>query len=149
MVCSIFTADLHITFWFSTQGRNYDGHILDMFEFGVENFQSLASFHGASKGLGSKPLINFIGDQWDLDSTYSNIQSILLDLFRGDKPEKLSTQGLDHVISFSIVDNKIYVRAYTTTFAKEDSKVSYSFVFDLASYFCSTNQYIANHRATA
>jgi hypothetical protein len=79
----------------------------------------------------------FIGEQWESDSTYGRVQSLLLDMFRGDKIEMISLkvhtphaqharhrdlsftvtsflplafvdgQGMDHVLVFTAVDGKV------------------------------------------
>jgi ribosome production factor 2 len=108
--------------------RLYDGHILDMFEFGVDECESIQRVSSATadhrtKGFGSKPLMIFVGDQWESDSTYVRIQNLLLDLFRGTKVDKISLKGLDHVLACTVVDGHIYVRAYSMRFKKSGSKV--------------------------
>lgn len=105
-------------------GRMYDGHLLDMVEFGIDAKASITDFVSKKKGLGSKPVMVFLGDQWDRDSSFKGIQNILLDFFRGDRPEKISVKGIDHIISCSVVDGKIFIRAYSVTFTKSDSKVA-------------------------
>ena len=32
----------------------------------------------------------FVGEQWESDATYVRVQSLLLDMFRGDKIEMIS-----------------------------------------------------------
>jgi ribosome production factor 2 len=105
------------------QGRFFDGHILDMVEFGIENKKSLLDFQGDKKGMGSKPLLLFMGDQWENDNLYKSIQNIFIDFFRGDKATKISLKGVDHAIGFSVVDGKIHLRAYSIGYQKSDSKV--------------------------
>jgi Brix domain len=105
-------------------GRNFDGHVLDLFEFGLSDFRGLTEFVGAKKGTGSKPLVIFQGDQWDADATYARAKNLLLDFFRGDSVEKISLKGLDHVLSFTVVDNVIFARPYMVGFLKSGSKVS-------------------------
>jgi len=105
-------------------GRLYDGHLLDMVEFGVDTYLSIDSIKGGSKKLmGSKPMFVFQGDLWDVDSTYMRIQNLLLDFFRGDKISKVSLKGLDHVISCSVIDSKIYLRTYSILLKKSGTKV--------------------------
>lgn len=104
-------------------GRMFDGHLLDMYEFGVENFQSLQSFPGFKKALGAKPMMTFIGDLWGSDSRYGKIQNILLDLFRADRIDKISLKGIDHVISCVAADDKILLRVYGVTFKKSGTKI--------------------------
>lgn len=104
-------------------GRLFDGHLLDMYEFGVDNFQCLQMFPGFKKSVGAKPLMIFLGDQWDVDSSYIKVQNILLDTFRADKIDKISLKGMDHVISCAVADGKIMLRFYGVTFKKSGSKI--------------------------
>jgi len=104
-------------------GRLFDGHLLDMFEFGVEGFNALQSFAGFKKTVGAKPLMTFVGDVWSVDSTYMKIQNLLLDVFRADKVDKISLKGMDHVISCAAVDGKIMLRVYGITFKKSGTKI--------------------------
>lgn len=105
------------------QGRLYDGHILDMVEFGVDEKVSIEDIEGAKKGIGSKPMMVFVGDQWENDSLFKKIQNILLDFFKGDKADKISMKGVDHLLACSVVDSKIYVRGYVLTYSKSNSRV--------------------------
>lgn len=89
-----------------------------MYEFGISNYESIHSIHGNKKAFGSKPLMLFLGDQWQVDSTYMKIQNVLLDLFRGFKADKIALQGVDHVISCALVDGVISVRAYYLNYKK-------------------------------
>ena len=106
-----------------TLGRLYDGHILDIYEFGIESHKSIESFKNAAKGIGTKPIMLFVGDQWQNDALYTNIQNMLLDMFRGDKAEKISMRGIDHAISCTCIDGKIHIRGYYLKFAKTEGKV--------------------------
>ena len=106
-------------------GRSYDGHVLDMFEFGVDsnNYKSIASFVGMKKAVGSKPLMAFIGSQWKNDSLYQRISSFFMDFFRGVKFEMLSLQGIDNILFFHVIDGKIYMRCFGVAFKKSGTKV--------------------------
>ena len=95
-----------------------------MIEFGVDSLRTIETFTGSKKAVGSKPLFVFNGSQWESDSLYARIQNLLLDFFRGTKLDKLSLQGIDHVICCSIADGKIYMRVYTVLFRKSGTKVS-------------------------
>jgi ribosome production factor 2 len=48
-------------------GRCFDHHILDMMEFGVDNYVPMSAFKGVSATLGSKPCFSFNGDLFDTD----------------------------------------------------------------------------------
>jgi ribosome production factor 2 len=104
-------------------GRMYDGHLLDMYEFGVSQFSALTEFSGAKKRIGSKPVLVLNGDQWQTDAIYRRIGNLLMDLFRADKSDKISLKGMDHVISCSVADGKIYIRGYIMGFYKSGTKV--------------------------
>jgi len=80
-------------------GRTFDGHLLDMYEFGIKDYQGIHDFTGTKKRIGSKPVMVFLGDQWESDSQYQRISNLLLDFFRADKCEKISLKGMDHTIS--------------------------------------------------
>lgn len=104
-------------------GRTYDGSILDLAEFGVDNIVSINSIASFKKTTGSKPLLVFQGDQWESDSIYTRIQNLFTDFFRGDKVAKISLMGLDHVISFTVVDGVIYMRSCLVRLKKSGSNV--------------------------
>lgn len=105
-------------------GRMYDGHLLDMIEFGVESFSSISEFEGFKKLTGSKPMIVFLGDLWKSDPTFVKARNLLNDLFRGDRPDRVSLKGLDHVLSFTCQEGgAINVRTYTSRFLKSGEKV--------------------------
>lgn len=97
-----------------------------MVEFGVDEHVPIDSLQGSKKAVGSKPLILFLGDQWESDTLYTRIQNILLDFFRGDKIDMISLKGVDHVISCTSVDGKILIRTYSVGFRKSGTKVTES-----------------------
>jgi ribosome production factor 2 len=94
-----------------------------MAEFGISNFIGINDVDGYKKGIGSKPLLLFHGEQWESDATYSKLQNLFVDLFRGDCPDKVALKGIDHVLSFNIIDGVISFRAYTVSMKKSGTKV--------------------------
>lgn len=109
-------------------GRLFDGHVLDMFEFGVnsDTFAAAGSSSMAahSKAMGSKPIFVFLGEQWDADSTYTRLQNMLVDFFRAERLDKISLKGLDHVLGWAVLeDGRICCRAYTVSFERSGSRV--------------------------
>lgn len=104
-------------------GRLFDGHLLDMFEFGVDSFTAIEEFPGPKKMFGSKPLMIFQGDQWDLDSQFIRLQNFLLDFFRSDKIDKISLKGVDHVLVCTVSDSKVFIRGYSVSFKKSGTKI--------------------------
>jgi ribosome production factor 2 len=106
-----------------SQGRTFDGHVMDMIEFGVDDYTALTELRGPKKAVGSKPLFVFNGSQWESDTLYTRIQNLLLDFFRGAKLEMMSLQGIDHVIVCTVIDGKIYLRVHSISFRKSGSRV--------------------------
>lgn len=118
-------------------GRTFDGHILDMIEFGVTNFQSLESFRreqkdvgeegekekSKSKRMGTKPCMLFMGDQWDFEEPYHRLQNLFIDFFRGKKVTKYCLAALDYVMAFVIENGKISVRHFLITLKKSGTKI--------------------------
>jgi len=94
-------------------GRTFDNALLDVVEFGVNNYKSLQSYKGAlKKRVGSKPMFLFTGDKWENDETHKKLHNLFLDFFRGDPVNSLSLAGLDHVITVTAMDDKLYLRTY-------------------------------------
>jgi ribosome production factor 2 len=102
-------------------GRVYEGQLLDMYEFGIEQLQSLSSFAGDKKSVGAKPMMVFLGSQWEFDVNYQRLQNLFLDVFRGFKPDKISLHGVDHVISCAIHEDKIYIRPYFVNYQRSSA----------------------------
>ena len=115
-----------------------------MVEFGVEDKKSLLDFIGEKKGMGSKPLLLFVGDQWENDNLYKSIQNIFIDFFRGDKANKISLKGVDHAIGFTVMDGRIHLRAYNLGYQKSDSKV-YIITITAMYYYTILYSYILNY----
>ncbi|KAH8049184.1 hypothetical protein JL722_11977 [Aureococcus anophagefferens] len=79
-------------------GRTHDGHLLDMFEFGVVE---AGGGHGYAKLVGSKPLLSFVGEWDDCDET-KRCKNFLCDLLRGADVDDVNLAGLDHVLAVGI-----------------------------------------------
>ena len=93
-----------------------------MMEFGVEDYVPMAKFK--NKFLpGGKPCFIFEGAEFSQEEPYQTVQSIFLDLFRGEAVDRINLAGLDRVCVLSIVDKKIYVRHYTTQYLQSGSKM--------------------------
>lgn len=87
-------------------GRTFDRRILDMVELGVLQYRSLTDFGGLpKKRLGSKPMLQFVGDQWSSDINLKRLQNLLIDFYRGDPVESLILSGLDHVMVFTAAES--------------------------------------------
>jgi len=87
-------------------GRTFDRRILDMVELGVLQYRSLTDFGGLpKKRLGSKPMMQFVGDLWSSDINLKRLQNLLIDFYRGDPVESLILSGLDHVMVFTAAES--------------------------------------------
>lgn len=88
-------------------GRMFNGALLDMQEFGVEDVKTMQSFPASNKqesAIGGKPLMVFQGAAFETDERLKRAKSLLLDFFSGPKPEKVLLRGLEQVIVCSTLD---------------------------------------------
>jgi len=92
-------------------GRVFDGHILDMVEFGVEKYKEMDDFP-ARITLGLKPLLVFAGEPFETEFDMIRIKNLLTDFFRGPRPSKIRVKGIEHVILITAHDGKIFIRPY-------------------------------------
>ncbi|KAH8021477.1 hypothetical protein HPB51_015873 [Rhipicephalus microplus] len=103
-------------------GRTYDGHLLDMFELGMEDFKALEDFKIPKIPVGTKPMLLFAGEQFEQNKDLERLKNFLIDFFRGETAEAISLQGLEHVIMFTAADNKITLRSYKVLLKKSGTK---------------------------
>jgi len=103
-------------------GRFYDGHLLDMVEFGIENYVPLSKFKNEKCMSGTKPCLLFSGEIFDTSSDYKRIKNLLIDFWRGQLIESIRLQGLEHVIQFTAVEGKIYMRSYRLILKKSGTR---------------------------
>lgn len=93
-------------------GRMFEHSLLDMVEFGIENYKGLKDFKVEKIASGIKPVLIFNGELFENNREYGRIRSLLVDMFQKEVVEKIRLQGLEHVLSFTIFDNKILLRSY-------------------------------------
>ncbi|VDP11020.1 unnamed protein product [Soboliphyme baturini] len=115
----------HICVTRSAVGRLFSHHILDMFEFGIEDFASIASFKNCLIPVGFKPCLSFMGLEFQQDPVYQRLKNLLTGryLFRGPSVKTVRLQGIEYLLSFSVVDGKVKVRSYRILLKKSDSRV--------------------------
>lgn len=104
-------------------GRLFDYRILDMFEFGIENFKSMKEFDCAKIALGSKPCLVFVGEQFDIDPELIRLKNLLADFFRGPKTSQVRLAGIEIVLQFTVKDGKIFFRCYRIQLKKSGTKI--------------------------
>jgi len=89
-------------------GRTFDRRVLDMVELGILQYRSVGDFPGLPKQrVGSKPLLQFVGDLWSSDINLKRLQNLLIDFYRGDPVDSLILSGLDHVMVFTAAEASI------------------------------------------
>lgn len=95
--------------------RTFDHHLYDMFELQVTAFKSIQEVASCTLDAwvpGTKPAFVFSGDEFELKEEYKQIKLLFLDMFRGQVVKSLDAQGLQTVISMSVVEGKILFRVY-------------------------------------
>lgn len=103
-------------------GRLFDSHVLDMVEFGVEKFVSMQEVEGPKCSSGVKPCLIFSGDAFEQDTEYKRVKNLLVDFFRGPVVTNIRLAGLEHVVSVSAIDGKIYIRNFRVLLKKSGSR---------------------------
>lgn len=93
-------------------GRMYERTLLDMAEFGIEDYKSLREFKGEKITSGIKPVLIFNGELFENNYDYKRIKNLLIDMFQREVVDNVRLQGLEHVLSFTATDNKILLRSY-------------------------------------
>lgn len=103
-------------------GRLFDHHIMDMFEFGVENYKGIAAFASETAGGSStdvKPCLLFTGAEWEHDPTLTYLKTLLTDFFHGEVVEHLDPLGIEQVLCFTARPNgKVHMRCYCARLLK-------------------------------
>lgn len=99
-------------------GRMFDFHVLDMIELGIEKFASLKQIKKNTCPEGTKPLLVFSGEAFVTDNEYKRLQSVLTDFFRGPSVSSVRLAGLEHLLHFTALEGKIYMRSYTVLLKK-------------------------------
>lgn len=99
-------------------GRTYNHQVLDMVEFGIENFKPMVEFKVPKITVGVKPLILFSGQAFNEQDDYKRIHNLFIDLFSANTMTKLNLNNVEHVIYLSAIDEKILFRCYKIAYKK-------------------------------
>jgi ribosome production factor 2 len=97
-------------------GRTFDGKCLDIFEMGVENYQSIQDFaakapQDVSRDL--KPVLLFQGEYFDFSEKHQRLKNILYEMFHQRDLKEANILELRRVLVFTAVEeNTIQVRHY-------------------------------------
>lgn len=104
-------------------GRLYEHTVLDMVEFGIENYKGLKAFKISKIPEGTKPILIFNGEQFENNYECIRIKNLLIDMFHRETVENIRLQGLEHVLSFTVVNNKILLRSYKILLKKSNTRI--------------------------
>ncbi|XP_015176497.1 PREDICTED: ribosome production factor 2 homolog [Polistes dominula] len=104
-------------------GRMYEQTLLDMVEFGIENYKSLKEYKVPKISVGMKPILIFNGELFENNQQYIRIKNLFVDMFQREIVQKIRLQGLEHVLSFTADDNKIYLRSYRILLKKSNTRI--------------------------
>jgi len=104
-------------------GRLFDYHILDMIEFGVENFQSCYEFESNKVATGSKPCFLFVGEEWQQKEEFKKLANLLLDFYKGSKADQVNLAGLEYVFVCTSTEGKVYFRTYKILLKKSGTRI--------------------------
>ncbi|KAK9956038.1 hypothetical protein ABG768_013795 [Culter alburnus] len=99
-------------------GRMFDFHVLDMFELGIEKFVSLKDVKNDTCPVGTKPMLVFAGELFDTDREHQRLKNVLTDFFCGPRVSAVRLAGLEHVLHFTALEGKIYMRSYRVLLKK-------------------------------
>lgn len=99
-------------------GRTFNYQVLDMLEFGVENFKALDDFKTAKVSLNSKPIILVSGQAFAEREEYRRIHNLFVDLFSAHKHTKINLNSIEHVIYLIAHEEKILFRSYRIGYQK-------------------------------
>jgi len=106
-------------------GRMFDYHLLDMVELGVESYTPLQDFKTAKVASGTKPCLMFAGDSFGdpANQEFQRLKSLLIDFFRGPEVTNVRLAGIEHVLQFTSVDNKVLLRSYRIILKKSGTRL--------------------------
>lgn len=105
-------------------GRLHDYNMLDMIEFGIDQFHSMASFKNSKVMAQTKPCLLFAGEEF-ADQTNLEMQRIknyFIDFFRGVETDSLRLAGIEHVLQFTSLDKKVMIRSYRVMLKKSGQR---------------------------
>jgi ribosome production factor 2 len=101
----------------------FNGELLDMFEFGVEEFAAMHQFRSQKAAVGAKPCILLDGPEWENSEQMRLIGNFLVDFFQGTPVTKVNLAGLDRIISLSSRDGVVHFRHYSIALKKSGTSI--------------------------
>lgn len=97
-----------------------------MIELGVDKFKGLEEFKNAKVAAGCKPCLLFSGDPFqNANSDFYRLKNLLVDFFRGEEITNIRLEGIEHVLQFVAIENKVFLRSYRIILKKSGEKTPY------------------------
>ena len=85
-----------------TLGRLFDGHVLDMFEVGVEQFKSTEDFTpGKYVTCDDKPILVFQGEPFETSEKHKRLKNLFIDMFQQRNIQMANIPEVRKVILFT------------------------------------------------
>eukprot|EP01095_Lingulamoeba_sp_RSL-Kostka_P008875 TRINITY_DN300_c1_g2_i2.p1 TRINITY_DN300_c1_g2~~TRINITY_DN300_c1_g2_i2.p1 ORF type:complete len:222 (+),score=88.59 TRINITY_DN300_c1_g2_i2:451-1116(+) len=104
-------------------GRLFDFHVADMFEVGIQNYESITECAAKKRPyVGNKPCFIFNGD-FERSIELSRFANLLLDFFRGRVVDKINLKGIEHVICVTAEEDLIHFRHYSVVMKKSGTRI--------------------------
>lgn len=111
--------------------RMFDGRVLDQLEVGIDALTTMSSIDTPKASVGTRPLMVFNGDLFDSHPTFTQLKSLLLDMYQAHHEEGIPLMALEHVISVTCGPAgdletslpKVHVRTYTVKLLASGSRV--------------------------
>ncbi|XP_055388203.1 ribosome production factor 2 homolog [Condylostylus longicornis] len=104
-------------------GRIFENELLDMVELGIKHYQGLADFPNEKIGTCVKPCLIFNGPKWAQTEELRRLKNLFIDLFYREKVEAIRLQGIEHALSFTLLDDMtVCIRSYKILLKKSGQK---------------------------
>lgn len=104
-------------------GRLFENELLDIIELGIKQYASFSEFSSEKVGTCVKPCLVFSGPKWNQTEELRRLRNLLIDTFQRDKVKAIRLQGIEHVISFTCLDDlSIAMRSYKIALKKSGQK---------------------------
>lgn len=88
--------------------RTFDYKVYDMIELQVlSDYKLFQDFKKTTFQIGLKPLFTFQGHIFDVNPTFTQIKSLILDMFHGEQSNLQDVAGLQYVISVSAIEEDV------------------------------------------
>lgn len=104
-------------------GRLFENELLDLIELGIKQYASFSEFSSEKVGTCVKPCLVFSGPKWNQTEELRRLRNLLIDTFQRDKVKAIRLQGIEHVISFTCLEDlTIAMRSYKISLKKSGQK---------------------------